>query len=129
MDACELVKETEADLEKLKRKRGEVEQVSVKASSRSHPYTERNYHVEGLVFNTYNDNILRQQEVILGERMRNAEAIKNSVDEYLNTAPVRMQRIIRYKYFEGLTWEQVAIQMKGNSSGDSIRKEIERFLN
>ena len=39
-----------------------------------------------------------------------------------------MQRIIRYKIFEGMTWEQVAVKMGRKATADSVRMEMERFL-
>ena len=39
-----------------------------------------------------------------------------------------MQRIIRYRYLEGLTWEQVAMRMGRRATADSVRKELERFF-
>ena len=46
----------------------------------------------------------------------------------MNTIPIRMQRIIRYKYFEGMSWEQVADRIGRMATGDSVRMEVDRFL-
>ena len=46
----------------------------------------------------------------------------------LQLLPVRMQRIVRYKFFEGLEWEQIAIKMGRKATKDSVRKEFERFM-
>lgn len=37
-------------------------------------------------------------------------------------------RIIRMRYEEGKSWQQIAIQMGGGNSADSVRKQVERFL-
>ena len=54
---------------------------------------------------------------------------KQDVEVWINTIPVRMQRIIRYRIFEGMTWEQVAIRMGRGATGDSVRVEYVRFMN
>lgn len=43
---------------------------------------------------------------------------------WINTIPVRMQRIIRYRIFEGMTWEQVAIRMGRGATEISMKKSI-----
>lgn len=42
--------------------------------------------------------------------------------------PFRMQRIIRYKFFNELTWEEVATLMKCKADGEAMRKEYDRFM-
>ena len=54
--------------------------------------------------------------------------IINKAEQYMNTIPVRMQRIIRYKYFEGMSWEQVADRIGRMATGDSVRMEVDRFF-
>ena len=46
----------------------------------------------------------------------------------MDTIPARMQRIIRMKYFEKKTWEQVADKMGTDTTGESLRKEFDRFM-
>ena len=46
----------------------------------------------------------------------------------MNTIPVRMQRIIRYKVFEGMTWQQVAKKMGRKATEISLKKEYQRFF-
>lgn len=50
------------------------------------------------------------------------------MDEWLLTVPIRMQRIIRYRYLEGLAWEQVAARMGRRATADSVRMELNNFL-
>lgn len=65
---------------------------------------------------------------LLEERKTNAERLKQEVEAWMGTIPIRMQRIIQYKYFEGRTWEQTAAKISLKASGESIRKEFERFM-
>ena len=44
------------------------------------------------------------------------------------TIPQRMQRIIRYKIFEELSWSEVAIRMGRKATADSVKKEYQRFM-
>ena len=46
----------------------------------------------------------------------------------MNTIPVRMKRIIRYKVFEGMTWQQVAKKMGRKATEESVKKEFQRFF-
>lgn len=46
----------------------------------------------------------------------------------IEKAPVRIQRIIQYKYFDKLSWEEIADKIRHGASGESIRKEFQRFL-
>lgn len=128
IDACELVKETEQEMKKLKRKRTLTVQDHVKGSNPDFPYQEQQFHISGTVFSYKDDMLLHTQEHILEERKAQAEHIKFQVEMWLNTIPIRMQRIITYKIFEGLSWEQAAAKMGRKATGNSIRMELERFL-
>lgn len=44
------------------------------------------------------------------------------------TIPIRMQRIIRYKIFEELTWEQTAVKIGRKATENGLKKEFERFM-
>ncbi|WP_320959346.1 hypothetical protein [Hungatella effluvii] len=55
--------------------------------------------------------------------------LTNEVDDYINSmADSRMRRMIRYKFFDELSWVQVAHKMGGKYTADSCRKQIDRFL-
>lgn len=128
IDACELVKETKAEIQKLNRKKRTVVQTSVRGSSSDFPYTEKQFRFQGTAFTVADDSHLRHEEKSLVQRMARAEEVKRQVDEWLLTVPIRIQRIIRYRYLDGLTWEQVAVRMGRRATADSIRMELERFL-
>ena len=74
-----------------------------------------------------NPDELDRMEKLLEERIRNAEKIKRQVEAWLNTVSPRMQRIIRYRVFEDMTWEQVAMRMGRRATGESVKKEFQRF--
>lgn len=129
IDACELIKDTKDEIRKLRKHRSQIQQDSVKGSAHEFPYTLQTYHLEGLGYAAVKDpDELDRMEKLLEERIRNAEKIKRQVETWLNTISPRMQRIIRYRIFEELTWAQVAVKMGRKSTPDGIRKEFEAFM-
>lgn len=128
IDACELIKETEHDIKELRKKRKNVVTGNVKGSNPNFPYQEQHFKISGTAFNYTDDVELRRKEKILIERKQNAEKIKIEVESWLNTVSVRMQRIIKYKIFEGMTWEETATKIGKKATGESVRMEFNRFM-
>ena len=129
IDACKVVDDTKEEIRKLKKNRKRILTDTVKGSSHDFPYTLQTYRTEGLAYSVVKDpDELDRLEVVLKERLQNAERINRQVEAWLNTIPMRMQRIIRYKIFEGLTWAEVAIRMGRKATPDGIRKEYEKFM-
>ena len=115
---------------KIRRAKKRQEQDAVKGSSHDFPYTMQTYRIEGLAYaSLWKPEEEDRLEEVLKERLRKAARIKQDVEVWINTIPVRMQRIIRYRIFEGMTWEQVAIRMGRGATGDSVRVEYVRFMN
>lgn len=129
IDACKVVDETKEEIRKLKKNRKQILADTVKGSSYDFPYTLKTYRTEGLAYSVLKDpDELDRLEVVLKERLQNAERIKHQVEMWLNTIPMRMQRIIRYKIFEELTWNEVAIRMGRKTTADGVRMEYIRFM-
>lgn len=128
IDACELIKETEKEIRDLRKKKKTVVQTNVRGSNPEFPYNPQHFVIQGTTFSYDEDKKLREKERILEERKANAEEIKTQVEEWMNGIPMRMQRIIKYKLFENLTWQQVAEKMGRKNSENAIKKEFERFL-
>lgn len=128
IDACELIKETERDISRLKRRRQTIVTESVKGSMNDFPYAETHFKVEGIPYTYSNDVLLRAEEELLVQRKTQAEAIKVHVEKWMNTIPLRMQRIIRYHLFDGLSWAETADKMGKKSTEESIKKEFQRFM-
>ena len=127
-DACQLIKETEEDIRRLRRKKKTVIQTNVKGSMHEFPYAAQHFKIEGSTFTVRDDSRLRQEEILLEKRKEQAEAIRQQVHEWMLTIPVRMQRIIRYRFLEEMSWEQVAVKMGRKATADSVRKELDRFF-
>lgn len=128
IDAKELIKETEEDIRKLKKRKKTIIQTNVKGSNPNFPYQEQHFRIAGTSFTIQDDANLRMEEKLLEQRKENAEKVKGQVEEWLLTIPMRMQRIIKYKIFDGLTWEQTAKRIGRKASGESVKKEFQRFM-
>jgi len=66
----------------------------------------------------------RRQQI----QIEQAEKLKNDVEEWMLTIPFRMRRIIKFKIFEEMNWQQVAKHIGGKATGESVRKEFETFM-
>ena len=128
IDACENIKDTEEKIRKLNRRKKTIIQTNVDGSNPDFPYERKRFKIQGVAFNYEDDKSLRIYRKTLEERKRKAEELKLQVEQWMNTIPNRMQRIIRYKIFEGMTWEQVAQKIGRKATADSVRKEFEKFL-
>ena len=129
IDACEAVKETEEQIRQLRKNRKTVVVDAVKGSMHDFPFVEKSFKVTGIAHSVLeNPGQLDQEELILEERKAAAAQIKSQVEAWLNTIPVRMQRIIRYRDFEGMTWRQVAMKMGRRTTEESVKKEYQRFF-
>ena len=102
MDACAFVREIEKDIQKLCRQEA------------GHT--------------SYNPPMQREKE-ILRQRVEKAEKAKEDAERVIAGASIRMQRIIRYRVFDGLSWDTVAAKMGRGATAESVRKEYQRFLN
>lgn len=128
IDACEVVKETEKEITRLKKKRKTIVQTNVSGSNPEFPYNPMHFKSIGTSFTYEEDSRLRREEKILEEQKKAAERIKLEVEMWMLTIPLRMQRIIRYRIFEKKSWEKVAEKLGRNTTGESIRKEFQRFF-
>ena len=127
IDACALIRETEEDIRKLQKRKGIV-QDSVKGSNPEFPYQAQSFHIEGTAEQISDQSILETEEKLLEMQKEDARKIKIEVEAWMLTIPIRMQRIIKWKIFYGLTWQQVANKLGNKATENSAKKEFERFL-
>lgn len=128
IDACALIEEVEEDIRKLKKKKKTIVQTNVSGSNPDFPYNPQHFKIQGTTFTFKEDSRLQMEEELLDQRKEDAEKIKIQVEEWMNTIPQRMQRIIRYKVFKGMTWQQVAQRMGRDATKDSVRMEFNNFM-
>ncbi len=127
IDACEFIKETEAEIKKLE-KRKKIVRDKVRGSNPEFPYEERSFNLGGTIETVADASALAREKQILDEQRKVASDLKLGVEEWMQEIPFRMQRIIRYKIFNGLSWEETATLMKCKGGGESMRKEFQRFM-
>ena len=129
IDACEAVKETEEQIRRLRKNRKTVVVDAVKGSMHDFPFAPKSFKVAGIAHSVLEDpGQLDREELILEERLQNAKRIKCDVEAWINTIPARMQRIIRYRIFEKMSWRQVAVKMGRHATENGLKKEFERFF-
>ena len=126
IDCCELLKETEKDIRRLRKKKKTIIQTNVSGSNPEFPYNPQHFKIQGTTFTYREGSQLRMEEQLLEKRKQDCEVMKLEVEAWLNTVPKRMQRIIRYKFFDRMSWEEVAARMK--CSAGSIKMEFQRFM-
>lgn len=128
IDAIELIKETEEEILRLEAMQTQLAQDTVMGSNPEFPYQQKHFKVEGVIFRTEDASRLIRQRELLMKRRQQAEEVKLEVEEWMSTLPLRMQRIIRYRYFKGCTWQEVARRMGRKATSDSVRKEFENLF-
>lgn len=128
IDAIELIKETEEEILRLEAMQTQLAQDTVMGSNPEFPYQQKHFKVEGVIFRTEDASRLNRQRELLMKRRQQAEEVKLEVEEWMSTLPLRMQRIIRYRYFKGCTWQEVARRMGRKATSDSVRKEFENLF-
>ena len=128
-DLCALVSETEEDLRRLRREHSNVAVDMVRGSNPNFPYEQRSFRIEGVSYSEYKSDsrLIRETEKLLEERRKMCMEKRLEVDYWMNTIPARVARIIRMKYFQKLTWTEVAMRL-GYESGDAARIKLSRYL-
>lgn len=124
-DAKMLIKETEKDIKNHKRTR--TVQDKVKGSNPEFPYQGQSFNISGRISTYLSEKDIDEEEKILEERRAKASELKLMAEKVMNAAPMRIQRIIRFKVMKGMTWEETAEKMKAKS-GESIRKEFRKWM-
>ena len=127
IDACAFIKDTEADIKKLKKKRKIVID-KVRGSNPEFPYQPQSFGIAGTTTTYANEDLIKSEEHILETQKRQAEELKLQVEEWIQEIPFRMQRIIKYKVFNKLSWEEVAKLMGRKCTADSVRMEYTNFM-
>lgn len=128
IDACEVIKETEAEIHKLEERKSITANETVSGSNPEFPYNPQHFKVQGTTYSYEDDRKIRVKKEILKKKKEKAEELKLQVEVWMISIPFRMQRIIKYKIFEEMTWQQVADRMGRKTTEESVRKEFKRFF-
>lgn len=112
------IKELEEEIERNKI----VVSDTVSGSSDVWPYTQHSVMVKGLPSEVYTLNaILSKRSKRLQEQRKEIERFLDSIEDS------QIRRIIKLKYIEGKTWQQVAFKI-GHHDEQYPRRKLERFL-
>ena len=128
IDACEVIKETEAEIHKLEERKSITANETVSGSNPEFPYNPQHFKVQGTTYSYEDDRKIRAKKEILKKKKEKAEELKLQVEVWMISIPFRMQRIIKYKIFEEMTWQQVADRMGRNTTEASAKMEFKRFF-
>lgn len=126
IDACTLLKEIEQEVKKLEKEKCKIEKDKVSGSNHDFPYQRQSFSIEGVV--EKKSNALERKRKVLQKQRAQAEEIKLLVEEWIPTLPLRIQRIVRLRFIDGLSWREVARKIDRRATADSIRIELQRFL-
>ena len=127
IDACAFIKDTDAEIARLEKKKRYV-QDKVRGSNPDWPYEERSFNIGGTTETVQDSDALAKERQILDEQRRIALDLKLGVEEWMKEIPFRMQRIIKYKFFNRLSWEEVATLMGKKCTADGVRMEFNNFM-
>lgn len=128
IDAKELIRETETEIRRLENRKKQKTQDIVSGSNSEFPFQAKHFAIQGTSYSMRDASRETKERLILQERKEKAEDLRLQVETWMNTIPFRMQRIIKYRVFENMSWQQVAMKLGRNVSGESVRKEYESFL-
>ena len=128
IDACEVIKDTEEEIRKLESKKRITANETVSGSNPEFPYNPQHFKVQGTTYSYSDDVRLRAKKEVLKQKKEKAEELKLQVEVWMISIPFRMQRIIKYKIFEDMTWQQVADRMGRKVTEDSVKMEFKRFF-
>lgn len=130
VDACAMVHEATEELQRIKNQQLQVQRDTVQNSLDEFPYTRTTLKIEGASERDLNTKSMRErlQEVHLRKMIEAAKDIKTKVEEEMLHIPTRIQRIVIYKYFNNMTWDEVAVKLGREATGDSVRKEFNKFI-
>lgn len=87
------------------------------------PYTKHSIKVQG------NDE--HTKSLIADKRQKRDKLIETqfAVENFVESiSDIRIRRIVRMKYLQGLSWNQVAMKLGGYNTSDSVRKACKRFF-
>jgi DNA-directed RNA polymerase specialized sigma subunit len=125
-DAVKLIKETRETIKKLEKRNSVQTKDTVSGSNSEFPFQPMHFVIQGKTHDE--DDKIERQKRRQQIQIEQAEKLKNDVEEWMLTIPFRMRRIIKFKIFEEMNWQQVAKHIGGKATGESVRKEFETFM-
>lgn len=91
----------------------------------------QHFSIEGFPYPRYH----REKSLLILRKKRWSETEEkldkqiSEIEEYINSIDdSQMRRMIKYKYIEELSWQQVAERMGGGNTADGCRMAVDRYL-
>lgn len=91
----------------------------------------QHFSIEGFPYPRYH----REKSLLILRKKRWSEIEEkldkqiSEIEEYLNSIDdSQMRRMIKYKYIEELSWQQVAERISGGNTADGCRMAVDRYL-
>lgn len=92
IDACEVIKETEAEIHKLEERKSITANETVSGSNPEFPYNPQHFKVQGTTYSYEDDRKIRAKKEILKKKKEKAEELKLQVEVWMISIPFRMQQ-------------------------------------
>lgn len=124
----EEIKDIENRLKNIEKREKTIIGDSVTGSEKEFPYIKRNFRVNGIDNKVFGIKTKRQYKKMLKSKKNKYEKMIKQIEyelNYIENSEIR--RIIRYRYYDKLSWIQIQIKMQYNSE-DKARKQLERYL-
>ena len=124
----EEIKDIERTLTNIEKREKTILGDSVTGSEHEYPYIKRNFRVNGISNKLFSSKTKRQYKKMLRSKKYRYEKMVKQIEyelNYIDDSEIR--RIIRFRYYDNLSWIQIQIKMQYNSE-DTARKKIKRFF-
>ena len=120
-DSVELIDELKKEIEQLEQ---DAVSITVKGSASDFPFTEKTIHLTGAEAGGTRLHIRRE---LLKRQVEKLEDERLELETIVMGFPPQIQRIIRFRYFEHMTWLQVDHRMH-YWTGSTARMALNQFL-
>ena len=90
IDACEVIKETEAEIHKLEERKSITANETVSGSNPEFPYNPQHFKVQGTTYSYEDDRKIRAKKEILKKKKEKAEELKLQVEGLFGTNFLRI---------------------------------------
>lgn len=98
-------------------------------SSSYFPYTQRSFTLEGIDTEEYERRTRRLQRKLMKRKEKLLE-LQEEVNDFINNIEDSLVRqAITLRYIDGMSWQMAAKEMGSNTTADSIRMAVNRYMN
>lgn len=101
----------------------------VTGSSSYFPYTQRSFTLEGIDTEEYEKRTRRLQRKLMKRKEKLLELQEEVNDFIKNIDDSLVRQAITLRYINGMSWQIVAKEMGSNTTADSIRMAVNRYMN